>query len=60
MRSKRSQLSEYSGSATCLWQEQGGNALNFQQSGFETAAQDYEQAAREEVHVVVAQAAEML
>ena len=37
------------------WQEQGRQALNFQQSGFERADQEYEQAARVEVHVAVAQ-----
>ena len=40
-------------------QEQGRHALNFQQAGFERAAQEYEQAARAEVHVAVAQATEM-
>ena len=41
------------------WQEQGKNALNFQQAGFETAAQEYEQVARDEVHVASAKAAVM-
>ena len=41
------------------WQEQGRKALNFQQAGFETAAQQHEQAARDEVHVAVAQATEI-
>ena len=41
------------------WLEQGRNALNFQQADFERAAQEYEQAARDEVHVAVAQATEM-
>ena len=41
------------------WQEQGRNALNIQQSGFEGAVKEYEQAARDEVHVAVAQATEM-
>ena len=40
-------------------QEQGINTLNFQQSSFGTAAQEYEQAARDEVHVAGAQAIEM-
>ena len=41
------------------WQEQGRQAWNFQQAGFERAAQGYVQAARDEVHVAVAQATEM-
>ena len=41
------------------WQEQGRQALNFQQAGFETAAQGNEQAARDEVHAAMAQATEM-
>ena len=41
------------------WQEQGRQSLNFQQAGFESAAQEYEQAARYEVHVVVALTTEM-
>ena len=40
-------------------QEQGRNALNFQQAGCERAAQDFEEAARDEVHVAVAQATEV-
>ena len=35
------------------------NALNFRQAGFERAAQEDEQAARDEVHVAVAQATKM-
>ena len=35
---------------------QGRNALNFQQAGFERAAEEHEQAARDEVHVAVVQA----
>ena len=38
------------------WREHGSNALNFQQAGFERAAQEHEQAARVEAHVAVAQA----
>ena len=41
------------------WQEQGRHALNFQQASFERAAQEYEQAARDEVHVALAQDTEM-
>ena len=41
------------------WQEQGRNALNFQQASFERAAQEYGQAVRDEVHVAVAQATEI-
>ena len=41
------------------WKEQDRDALNFQQARFERAAQEYEQAARDEVHVAVAQASEM-
>ena len=41
------------------WPEQGRNAVNFQQAGFERAAQEHEQAACDEVHVTVAQATEM-
>ena len=41
------------------WQEQFRNALNVQQPGFERAAQEYEQAVRDEVHVAVAQVAQM-
>ena len=41
------------------WQEQGRQDLNFQQAGFERAAQEYEQAARDEVHIAVAQASDM-
>ena len=41
------------------WQEQGRNALIFQQAGFERGAQEYDQASRDEVHVAVAQATEM-
>ena len=37
----------------------GRQALNFQQAGLERAAQEYEQAARDEVHVAVAQAIDM-
>ena len=33
------------------WREQGRHALNFQQAGFERAAQEHEQAARDEVDV---------
>ena len=40
-------------------QEQGRNALNSQQAGCERAAQDFEEAARDEVHVAVAQATEV-
>ena len=36
------------------WQEQGRHAPNFRQAGFERAAQEHVQAAREEVHVAVA------
>ena len=37
---------------TCFTgQEQGRHALNFQQANFERAAQEYDQAARDEVHV---------
>ena len=41
------------------WREQGRNALNVQQAGFERAAQENEEAARDEVHVAVAQSTEM-
>ena len=41
------------------WREQGRNALNFQRTGFERAAQETEQAARDDVHVAVARASEM-
>ena len=34
------------------WQEHGRSALNYQQASFERAAQEYEQAAQDEVHVV--------
>ena len=40
-------------------QEQSIHALNFKPAGFDWAAQEYEQAARAEVHVAVAPAAEM-
>ena len=40
------------------WREQGRNASNFQQAGFERAAQGSEQTARDEVHVAVSQATE--
>ena len=36
---------------------QGGQALNYQQAGIERAAQQYEQAARVKIHVVVANTA---
>ena len=39
--------------------EQGSNALNFQEAGFGRAAQEYERAALDEVHVAVAQATEI-
>ena len=42
-----------------FWKEQGRNALNCQQAGFERAAQEYEQAARDEADVAVACATEM-
>ena len=41
------------------WQEQARNALDFQQAGFGIAAQEYEQAAHDEVHVTVAQATDV-
>ena len=41
------------GKPTCYWQEQSRHALNFQQAGFERAAQEPEQTARDEVHVAV-------
>ena len=41
------------------WQEQGRNALKFQQSVFERATQEFGQAARDEVHASAAQATEM-
>ena len=42
------------------WREQGRNASNFHQAGFEkNAAQESERAARDEVHVAVALATEM-
>ena len=41
-------------------QDQGRQVLNFQQAGFETAVQEYEQAARDEVHFAVAQATEKM
>ena len=44
---------------TYVYQEQGRNALNSQQAGCERAAQDFEEAARDEVHVAVAQATEV-
>ena len=40
-------------------QEHGRQASNFQQAGFERAAQEYEHAGRDEVHVAVAQVIEM-
>ena len=40
-------------------QEQSRQALNFQHADFERTAQEYEQAARDEVHVAVAQATEV-
>ena len=40
-------------------QKQGTHALNFKTAGFGWAAQEYNQAARDEVHVAVAQVAEM-
>ena len=33
--------------------------MNFQQADFERAAQEYEQGARDEIHVAVAQATEV-
>ena len=42
------------------WREQGSNALNFQQTGSERAAQEDGQAARDEVQVAVAQATEIV
>ena len=47
------------GKPTCYWQEQSRHALNFQQAGFERAAQEPEHAARDEVHAELAQATEM-
>ena len=41
------------------WQEQDRNTFNFQQEGFERAAQEHEEAARDEVLVTVAQATDM-
>ena len=41
------------------WQEQFRHALNFQEAGFDRAAQEEEQTARDEVHVAVAQATEI-
>ena len=41
------------------WRNQGRNALNFQQAGFERAAQEYEPAGRDEIHVAAAQSMEM-
>ena len=41
------------------WQEQGRNPLNFQHAGFERATQEFEQAARDELHVAVAQDTEL-
>ena len=41
------------------WWLQGRNALNFQPESFERAAQEYEQAILDEVHVAVAEATEM-
>ena len=39
--------------------EQGRNALNFQQAGFESAAQEHEQATRDGVRVAAAQATDI-
>ena len=39
--------------------EQGTNALNFQHAGFERAAQEYEQATRDEVYLAVVLATDM-
>ena len=39
--------------------EQGRHALNFHQAGFGRAAQEYEQAARDEFNFAVARATEM-
>ena len=41
------------------WQEQGRHALNSQQAVFETAAQNFEQAIRDELHVAAAKATDM-
>ena len=41
------------------WREQGRNALNYHQAGFERAAPEYEQSARDEVHVAVVRATDM-
>ena len=57
--SRRSQLSECIGRATCSIAR--ARQTNYELptfSGFERVAQEYEQAARDEVHVAVAQAAD--
>ena len=56
--SKHSQMSFFAVQHV-YWQERGRNALNFQHAGFGRVAQEYEQTARDEVHVAVPQASEM-
>ena len=58
-RSTRSQFKESVGLQRVYWREQDRNASKFQQAGFHRAAQEYDQAAGDEVLVAVAQAIEM-
>ena len=48
-----------SGLIAVIGRKEGRHALNFKQVGFERAALDHEQAARDEIHAAVARATEM-